>query len=260
MQQPQLLDAFPQVVDELLALALRAQQIRHVPVDADHAHGPAVRVADGLRHAANDADRAVASPHPEIGPERAVAAERGLDVAGGTREVFRHQAPRPCVGGAAELLLANAIEPVHRVVPHEPILLHVPVPDTEPSAFDGELQPLFAHAQAGFAFLQLPLATLAHLDFGDQIVERRLERAGHVVERVREAVQLLADCCPAPARSCLREPWPASRAQCAAAAQSPSRPTPRPAPGRAPAPRRTPAPCGCWPCASPPGRTLPAWP
>ena len=153
--------------------------------------GLSVRAADGLPHAANDADGAVCPPHPEIGPELAVAAERGLDVAGGTREVFRHDAPGPRVVGAAELLLANAVEPVHRVVPHEPVVRHVPVPDAEPGGLDGELEPVLARAQAGFAFLQLPLAPLPHLDFRDQIVERRLELAGHVVERLREAVQLL---------------------------------------------------------------------
>ena len=79
--------------------------------------------------------------------------------------VFRHEAPGPRVERAAELLLANAIEPVHRVVPHEPILLHVPVPDAEPGGFDGELQPVLARAQAGFAFLQLALTPLPRLDF-----------------------------------------------------------------------------------------------
>ena len=46
-----------QFVDELLAFALSADQIRDIPVDADHAHGPAVRAADRLSHAANGADR-----------------------------------------------------------------------------------------------------------------------------------------------------------------------------------------------------------
>ena len=85
VQQPELLHAQPELVDELLALALRADQIGDVPVDADHAHRPAVRVADGLPHAANGADRAVRSPDPEVGPVLAVAAERGLDVARGAR-------------------------------------------------------------------------------------------------------------------------------------------------------------------------------
>ena len=98
--------------------------------------------------AADRANRAVRPPHPEVGPELAIATQRGLDVAGGARQVFRHEAPRPRVEGAAEFLLANAIEPVHRVVPHQAILLHVPVPDTEPGRVDGELQPVFAHAQA----------------------------------------------------------------------------------------------------------------
>ena len=87
--------------------------------------------------------------------------------------------------------LSNAIEPVHRVVPHQPILLHVPVPDAEPSRIDGELQPVIAHAQTGFAFLELALTTLSRLDFADQIVERRLEPASHVVERLREGSQFL---------------------------------------------------------------------
>ena len=85
MQQPKLLHAFPELVHELLAFALRADQIGDIAVDADHAHRPAVRAADGLSDRANGANRAVVPPHPEVGPEVTVAAERGLDVAGGTR-------------------------------------------------------------------------------------------------------------------------------------------------------------------------------
>ena len=180
-----------QFVDELLAFALSADQIRDIPVDADHAHGPAVRAADRLSHAANGAYRAVRPPHPEVGPVLVVAAERGLDVGPGTRHVFRHEAPGPRVESATELVLPNAIELVVRVVPHQPILLDVPVPDAEPSRIDGELQPVVAHAQTGFAFLQFALTTLSRLDFADQIVERRLEPASHVVERLREGSQFL---------------------------------------------------------------------
>ncbi len=89
----ELLHSHLQLADELFAFALGADQIRHIAVDTDHTNGPALRTADGLRHAANDADGTVPSPHPEIGHVLAVAAKRGLDVSGGARDVFRQKAP-----------------------------------------------------------------------------------------------------------------------------------------------------------------------
>ena len=44
------------------AFALRVNQVRDIPVDADHAQRLAVGISDDLRHAANDTDFAVGSP------------------------------------------------------------------------------------------------------------------------------------------------------------------------------------------------------
>ena len=78
MQQPELLDAEPELVDELLAFALRANPIGDIPVDTDHANRSAVRAADGLPHAVNGANRAVCPLHPEVGAV-AAATERGFE-------------------------------------------------------------------------------------------------------------------------------------------------------------------------------------
>ena len=145
---------FLQLIDELLAFTLRIDQIRDVPVYPDHAHRSTVRIADGMPHPTDDADHAVRSADSEVGPVLAVAAERGLEVVGGAGEVFRYEAPPPRVIRPAELLLANAVDLVHRVVPHEPVLRDVPVPDAEPRRVKRELQTLFADPQAGFAFLR----------------------------------------------------------------------------------------------------------
>ena len=64
MQQPELLHANPEVVDQLLAFALSVDHVRDIPVDTDHANWPAVSATDGLTHAANGADGAVRSPSP----------------------------------------------------------------------------------------------------------------------------------------------------------------------------------------------------
>src|SRR4030095_6196881 len=69
---------FLQLMNELLAFTLRIDQIRGVPVYADHPHWCAIRVANGMGQSANDADRAVRSADSVVGPELALAAERGL--------------------------------------------------------------------------------------------------------------------------------------------------------------------------------------
>ena len=92
MQQPELLDAESEFVDELFAFALRTNPIGHVPVDADHANRPSVSAADGLPHAVNGANRAVCPLYPEVGAV-AVAAERGFERARGVGQVFGHEAP-----------------------------------------------------------------------------------------------------------------------------------------------------------------------
>ena len=141
--------------------------------------------------------------------------------------------------------MRNAVQPVHRVVPHQPILLHVPVPDAESRRIDGELQPVFARAQPAFALLELALTALSRLDFADQIVERRLEPGRHVVERLREGAQLLQPAARHPraqvaARHGLRRardaPERRGHHRCQRRGQHRV---------RAPAPARTPSPNGC---------------
>jgi hypothetical protein len=149
------------------AFALRINQVRDIPVDADHAHGFAGRVPDDLPQAANDADLAIGPPHLEVGREFAIAAKCRLDIRLGSRDVFRNDALRPGVESATEFFLANAVQPVHRVVPNQLILFDVPIPDAERRRVDRELQSLFAGTQPGFAFLQLALATLPGRDFSD---------------------------------------------------------------------------------------------
>ena len=135
-----------------VAFALGVDKVRDIPVDADHAHRFAVRVPDDLRHAANDADGTVCSPHLELRKILALAAKRRLNVRLGLRDVFRHNALRPGVESATELFPANAVKSIHRVVPDQPIPFDVPIPDAEPRGVNGELQPLFAQTQAGFRF------------------------------------------------------------------------------------------------------------
>jgi len=138
-QRFEMLLVITEFADKLLAFSFCAEQIRHVSIDANHSHGAAVRVANGLADAANGADDAVGSSYPEVGPVLASTAQRGLDVGVGLCIVFGHEAPVPRIERAAELFLDNTVQPVHRVVPHQPISLHGPVPDAKSRCIDRDL-------------------------------------------------------------------------------------------------------------------------
>ena len=83
------------------ALGLRVNQVRDIPVNADHAQRLAVSIADDLRYAANDADFPIGSQHLEVRNVLAVATKRGLDVRPGVRDVFADSF-RPRAKGGAE--------------------------------------------------------------------------------------------------------------------------------------------------------------
>ena len=92
-------------------------------------------------------DAAVRPDDPELGIEVFFATQRQLALGVPALSVIRVDSRLPCVVGPAEGVRGDAVEEEHLVVPDQPVVDHVVLPDADAASPSGKHQALAGQAQ-----------------------------------------------------------------------------------------------------------------
>ena len=100
-----------------------------VPIGADHLQGLTGGVASHEGESTDAMDASVRPDHAELGVELLLPAKRHLDLGIPLHQVVRVDAGPPTLIRATELIRRDSVEPIHLVVPDQPVVDRVVVPD-----------------------------------------------------------------------------------------------------------------------------------